>query len=139
MRSLVHSIRLRHIVVLTTACLLLACKSDETVVAYGAASQKWTLVEINDLPAPSPATLTFPETGWIAGQAACNSYRATMDVPYPWFETGPILATKSICPEIAAETAFLAALAEMTLSEVLGDTLILSTTDGRKLVFTTAG
>jgi len=44
-------------------------------------------------------------------------------------------ATKMACPDLAAENLFFAALAEMTLSEVLGDTLLLSNDKGREMVF----
>jgi heat shock protein HslJ len=39
------------------------------------------------------------------------------------------------CPEMVAETAFFEALDDMTLSEASGDTLILSNSDGRQMVF----
>jgi heat shock protein HslJ len=62
-----------------------------------------------------------------------------MTVPYPWFEAGSVTATKRMCPEIEAETLYFTALGAMSLSEVLGDTLILSTPEGRKMVFKADG
>jgi heat shock protein HslJ len=59
-----------------------------------------------------------------------------MAAPYPWFEAGDIAVTRRACPDLAAETAFFDALADMTLAEVAGDALILSTPDGREMVFT---
>jgi heat shock protein HslJ len=59
-----------------------------------------------------------------------------MSVPYPWFEVGPILSTKMACPELTAEMQFFRALNAMTLSEVLDKTLILSTPEGREMLFT---
>ena len=38
-------------------------------------------------------------------------------------------------PDMAAEAAFLATLQDMTLSEASGDTLILSNSDGRQMMF----
>jgi heat shock protein HslJ len=39
------------------------------------------------------------------------------------------------CENLSAETVFFAALEEMMLAEASGDTLILSNTDGREMVF----
>jgi heat shock protein HslJ len=114
---------------------LTACQADETVRAYGGADKTWRLVSIDDTAFAASATLTFPEPGRIAGQAPCNAYSAEMSVPYPWFETGPIAATRATCPDQQAETLFFQTLGEMTLSEVLGDTLILSTPEGRLMLF----
>ena len=115
-----------------------ACRADESVRAYGADDKEWRLIELNEHPFTARATLTFPETGRIAGNAPCNSYSGTMTVPYPRFEAGPIAATKMACPDLAAETAFFAALDAVTFSEVLADTMILSNTDGLRMVFTAA-
>ncbi|UWR22909.1 META domain-containing protein [Sulfitobacter sp. S190] len=123
---------------LATAALLGACQGDETVRAYGGADRVWLLETLDGAPFADRATLTFPETGRIAGDAPCNSYTAAMTAPYPWFDTGPIAATRRSCPALAAETAYLAALDAAALSEVAGDTLILSNTDGLSMVFKAA-
>lgn len=115
--------------------LIPACERDETVAAYGAADRTWALVELFGTPFDARATLRFPETGKIAGRGPCNSYDADMSVPYPWFQAGPIRATKRACPDLAAEQAFFEALTDMTLSEVLGDVLILRDDAGREMVF----
>lgn len=122
------------------ACLLAAlglsaCRADETVAGHGASGRTWTLAELDNMPFTARATLTFPETGRIAGQAPCNRYFATLTVPYPWFKAEAIGATRMACPDLAAESAYLAALGEMTLSEVLGDVLILRDDAGRSMVF----
>lgn len=122
-----------------TGLMLLAvsgCRGDETVAGYGAADRVWLLQQIDDQPFRARATLTFPETGRIAGRAPCNSYSAGMDVPYPWFETGAILSTKRACPDLDQEGRFFSALAAMTLSEVAGDTLLLSNASGATMLFT---
>lgn len=124
------------IVAALPAFMLGACQGDETVRAYGGADRVWVLTELDGRPFPGRATLTFPDIGQVAGDAPCNRYSASMTVPYPWFETGPIAVTRRTCPDLAAETAFLEALSATTLSEVAGDTLILSNTDGLSLVFT---
>jgi heat shock protein HslJ len=123
---------------ITLAILLVAltaCRKDETVRAYGGGDRTWTLKILNDAPFPATATLTFPKTGEIAGQGPCNRYFGAMTVPYPWFEAGPIGSTRMACPDLEVETVFLEALQAATLSEVLGDVMILSNTDGLEMVF----
>lgn len=123
---------------ITLAILLVAlaaCRKDETVRAYGGGDRTWTLKILNDAPFPATATLTFPKTGEIAGQGPCNRYFGAMTVPYPWFEAGPIGSTRMACPDLKVETVFLEALQAATLSEVLGDVMILSNTDGLEMVF----
>ena len=121
--------------ILTAALPLAACYGDETLRAYGAADQVWRVTELSGEPYPADATLTFPKEGHIEGSAPCNRYSATMSVPYPWFKAGPIAATKRACPDVQAETEYFQALRAARLSEVLGDTLILSADDGVLLVF----
>lgn len=116
-----------------------ACQKDETVAGYGATDKLWRLIEMDGAAVDYTATLTFPQAGQIAGAAPCNSYSATMTVPYTWFGVDALTATRRACPELASETAFFAALSDMTLSEVLGNTLILSTDDGREMVFNADG
>lgn len=127
------------LILLSTLVLLSACRKDETLTAYGAADEIWRLVEMDGLSTPYTATLRFPEPGVIAGEAPCNSFTGAMTVPYPWFEATRIVATRRACPDLSSEAAYLAALSDMTLSEVLGDTLILSTPEGRKMLFKADG
>ncbi len=115
-----------------------ASGKDETISGYATPGVTWTLSELGGAPYPTRATLTFPpEEGQIAGKAPpCNSYSATQSAPYPWFEAGgPVAATKRACPDLPAETAFFDALARVTLAEVAGEVLILSTEDGFEMVF----
>ena len=122
-------------VVLSLLAFIPACQADETVRTYGAAAREWTLVEINGQPFNASATLTFPDDDTIAGKAPCNRYSANMTVPYPWFEVGLILATQMACGDLRKETEYFKILRQMTLSEVLGDVLILNTPEGQNMVF----
>lgn len=122
------------LICLLALSLLGYCK-DETVSGYAGTKTTWLLQSINDAPFPARATLTFPEEGRIAGQAPCNRYFAAQTVPYPWFEIGPIGSTKRACPDLDAEAKFFQAMSTMTLAEVAGDTLILSTQEGGQMVF----
>ena len=118
--------------------LLAACAGDESVSAYGAADRTWQLIEIDGQAFTASATLAFPEPGRIAGRAPCNAYVGEQTAPYPWFEVGAILSTKAACPDLDQEQRFLSSLSDMTLSEVSGTVLVLSTPEGREMVFTTA-
>jgi len=115
------------------------CDRDETIAAYGAADQVWVLVELDGAKFAPRATLKFPEPGRISGHAPCNTFQGAQDAPYPWFDVKQVAATRMACPDLAAETAYLAALSDMTLSEVSGNTLILSNESGREMVFKASG
>ncbi|SLN22080.1 META domain protein [Falsiruegeria litorea R37] len=117
---------------------LLQCSSDETIAAYGAAGLSWELQSIDADRFSVPVTLTFPETGRIAGQAPCNAYRAALDAPYPWFELKAFGADTAECPHLVEEGTYFAALLSMTQSEVSGNTLILRNDAGNEMVFTAA-
>lgn len=125
--------------VIAALTVLSACQRDETVAAYGAADQVWHVTEIDGAPFVAQATLTFPEPGRIAGRSPCNAYSASMTAPYPWFEVETIATTRALCPDSAAEEAYFDALTDMSLSEALGTTLILSTPEGRQIILQTGG
>ena len=120
-----------------TALFLSACK-DETISGYADTGASWSLVEVDGVAFQAKATLGFPEKGRIVGNGPCNSYSAAQSAPYPWFDTGPIAATRRACPDLPSETTFFDALAQMSIVEVSGNTLILSNEDGREMVFKTA-
>ena len=119
--------------------LLATCPGDETLTAYGASQKTWVLTEVNGSPAPATLQLTFPEPGMLVGTAPCNTFRAAVTAPYPWFAIGPILSTRRSCPQLANEAAFFKLLAAMELAETLGDTMLLSNSAGSVLVFTSGG
>lgn len=108
---------------------------DETVSGYAETETVWQLAELDGTPFQARATITFPQEGSVAGQAPCNSYTATQSVPIPWIEIRDIAATRLACPDLDSETVFFAALEEMTLVEVTLDILLLSTPEGREMVF----
>ena len=118
------------------ALLALAnCRGDETVAGYGGGDVTWRLVELDGKVFKARAALHLGAKGEISGEAPCNRYFGTQTAPYPWFAAEKIGTTRRACPDLDAETAFLAALSDMTLSEVLADTLILSNDAGREMVF----
>ena len=119
---------------LSLLALLAACK-DETLSGYAPEDTTWVLESLSGTPFTAHASLQFPAEGNISGKAPCNSYSARQTVPYPWFSVDAIAATKMACPQLAEETQFFDALQAMTLSEVSGDTLILSNDAGQQMVF----
>lgn len=125
---------MRAALLLIAMSLIGYCK-DETVSGHGGQTGGWVLYSLDGTPFEARATLTFPEEGVITGEAPCNRYSAQQTVPYPWFSAERIVSTKRACPDFAAETRYLRALSEMTLSEVAADTLILSNDAGREMVF----
>ena len=120
---------------LISALFLSACFKDETISGQTEASDTWVLQSLNGKSVPTHITLTFPEKGSIAGQAPCNAYGAAQTAPLPWFEIGPIRATKRACGALAVEREYLATLAKMTLIERKETTLLLSANNGQYLEF----
>lgn len=114
---------------------LAACSGDEALRGYTDKGAVWTLAELHSKPFTATATLGFAQKGRITGQAPCNRYSAEMKTPYPWFKVGPILSTRMLCPDLAAETAFFNALGDVTLSETSDTVLILSNPEGLQMVF----
>ena len=117
---------------------LLSCRGDETVTAYGAADIEWRLYELDGQPFMAQATLAFPEPGQITGSAPCNRFSGTMDAPYPWFDAQELSLTRMACKNLKDERIYIAALQDMTLSEVSGEFLILSNVEGREMLFKAA-
>lgn len=108
---------------------LSACLKDETISGQANATDVWVLQSLNGQSVTSRITLTFPQKGSIAGKAACNNYHAKQTAPLPWFEPGPILATRMACDALDLEVRYFDVLAKMTLIELKGETLFLSNND----------
>lgn len=117
--------------------LPLAACADETISGYADPDATYRLAEIGGTAFPASATIAFPAEGEVRGTAPCNAWSATQSAPYPWFTLGPIAATRRACPDLAAEMLFFDTLARMTLAEVQGQVLILSSEDGTEMVFRT--
>lgn len=117
------------------AFLLTTCGPDETISGFADPQASYRLVSLDGDTIVASATIRFPEPGQVTGTGPCNSFNAAQRVPYPWFELGPIASTRRACPDLEAETAYFAALAEMRFAEVVGDTLLLSNEADREMVF----
>lgn len=117
------------------ATLVLSACSDETISGFVDTEATYRLTSIDGVPFTAPATIAFKQKGRATGTAPCNNWSAEQLVPYPWFELGPIAATKRACDRLDVEQQFFGALSEMTLAEVSGAILILSNDDGREMEF----
>lgn len=111
------------------------CAKDETLAAFAGDAGDFALISIDSLPFEGRATINISEAGRISGQAPCNRYFATQTAPYPWFELGPIGATRMACPALDLEQTYFDALVKMTLAEISGGTLILSNDAGLRMIF----
>jgi heat shock protein HslJ len=125
------------VLLLIPALAILGYCKDETVTGHGGAEVIWHLATIDDVPFNAGARLWFPEEGTIAGETPCNRFTARQTAPYPWFHAEAITVGDGACPELEAEAQFLGALDDMTLVEVIGPVMILSTETGREMVFRT--
>lgn len=123
-------------VILALLSILLNSFPDETLRRYGAADRTWELTTLNGTAFAPKATITFPERNRVAGQGPCNRYFSSNTTPYPWFELGPIVATRRSCPDTQEEQAFFQALEAAQTAIIEGDRLTLSTDDMPTLVFT---
>jgi heat shock protein HslJ len=120
---------------LCAALLALSACSTDALDVYNEPETIWTLAQMGGAAFPAGATLTFPEPTEIAGQGPCNRYFGAMNAAYPQFAAGPIGSTRMACPDMAAETAFLAGLETATTAEASENTLTLSNSDGLLMVF----
>lgn len=126
---------LRTLLTLMAVFTLAAYAPDESISKFVDPVAEYHLIELDGAPFTGRATIQFSEEGRVNGQAPCNRYFATQSVPYPWFALEGIGATRMACPDLDLESAFFEALEGMTLAEVAGDTLILSNSAGRQMVF----
>lgn len=115
--------------------LLAACQDQPAPLTPEALARDWRLVSLNGAAAPARATLDLREPGRAAGQAPCNRWFATRGGDLPAFTLTQIGATRMACPDLAAESAYLAALAAVTGAALDGDALVLGGPDGAALRF----
>lgn len=101
----------------------------------------WTLLYVRKTTVPDGVTITaeFAE-GRVTGRAGCNRYFADYRFTAGGLETGPVGATKMMCPDevMAWETEFLTSLASVVRYEFDGDRLLLIREDGEHLTFAPA-
>lgn len=120
--------------ILAALAALAGC-ADETISGFAGPGAVYRLEELNGVRFTALATISFPEKGRAGGQGPCNAWSAGQNAPYPWFELGPIAATRRACPDLAREAAFFDALSAARFAEVSGGVLILSNEAGGEMVF----
>ena len=116
--------------------LLCACSQDESIRAYGARDDAFALGSVNGQDINASMTVSFPRPWRIAVEGPCNTFSGVQSAPYPWIAVGPLTVTRRICPQLAQETALIAALRRMTVAVVEEFSLTLSNDDGERMVFT---
>jgi heat shock protein HslJ len=121
---------------LLISTLILSACASETIFNQTDSSEVWVLQSLNTKTVPAKITLTFPEKGQISGQAPCNHYSARQKAPLPWFEAGPIRATRRACDKLALEQSYFEALSSMTLIERKAGFLLLTNEKDQSLLFT---
>lgn len=86
----------------------------------------WKLVALDGKPYAARTVATLTDDGRINGQAPCNAFNATYTGRWPDLRFQPAAATRMACPDLAAETAFFAALAKVDHAAHDGDGLLLT-------------
>lgn len=95
----------------------------------------WTLQTIDGAPYRAPITLSFTGPGQFAGQGPCNTYSGSAEGSLPAFHPTTIGASRMACPKLAMEQEYLQLLYAVESAELTGAGLVLTTVNGRKLVF----
>jgi heat shock protein HslJ len=81
----------------------------------------WRVAEINSVAFPQRTVLHFGKDGRVEGDGPCNIFSARFAAHWPDLEFKGLTATEMACAEIAAETAFFAALSRVDRAVFLSD------------------
>ncbi|WP_400191345.1 META domain-containing protein [Hymenobacter sp. B81] len=129
-----------------------ACQRPQPVATAPAASEqtrppaplrntRWVLNTLNGQPVIVPENGAEPylllrlDEPRAEGQAACNRFFGQFELPAEGhLRLGGLGATRRACPQLAQETAFLAALGQVTRYRIVADTLWLSPDSGTPLL-----
>ena len=84
----------------------------------------WALTELDGKPYAARAVATLTEDGRIVGQGPCNAFTAAYSGRWPDLRFHPVASSRLTCPDLAAETAFFAALAKVEHGAHDGDALV---------------
>ncbi|MCB2018725.1 MAG: META domain-containing protein [Hydrogenophaga sp.] len=100
--------RLNHVLFLATLSLagsLGACAGTQPPAPKPLWGSEWRLQEIGGqaTASQSAATLSFPQTGRVAGNGSCNRFSGTVDIDRDRLKMGPLMSTKMACPGGASE------------------------------------
>lgn len=84
----------------------------------------WKLTELDGKPFAARAVATLTEDGRIVGDGPCNAFTAAYSGHWPDLRFHPVANSRLSCPDIAAETAFFAALVKVEHGAHDGDALV---------------
>jgi heat shock protein HslJ len=131
---------LRAVAVLAVAGSLLAaaagCGGDDEGSGPALEGTAWTLAAGVDAPDSAVPTLTLAD-GTASGFAGCNNYTGGYELDGDSIAFGPLASTRMACPnpEMATESAYLAALESVDSWAVADNELVLSAAGGEVLRF----
>jgi heat shock protein HslJ len=117
------------------ACMMTEPKPEVPEGNWLLPGTSWKLVALNGTPFAARATATLTEDGRITGQAPCNAFNASYAGRWPDLRFDAVASTRMACPDLAAETAFFAALDKVDHAELLQDALLLTGPDKTVLRF----
>ena len=127
---------MRRALSLAAAFLLSSCTQlPDTVGEAAPDGTLWQLAEVDDTAVAYSATLQLYSSGLVRGAGPCNRFEGRQDAPLPWVAFSALAATKRACPELEAESAYLALLGEMDFAEVQADNMLLTNAAGRSMFF----
>lgn len=120
--------RFLSLAMMTVASTLAACAAP-LPITESLWGSSWQLQSLGSqaVPAQSSATLTFPETGQVAGNGSCNRFFGSVQVEHDRIRFSPLGSTKMACLGGAGEqeARYLALLQKAQRYEVLGNTLLI--------------
>jgi len=99
-------------------------------------ANNWILSELNGTPVQTSntdkdASLKFsPDDMRVSGSGGCNRFNGSFTMKKEALTFGPLAATKMMCPDIAFEDAYFAALAKVKAFEVKDNALFLKEKNG---------
>ena len=102
------------ILVLSCVCCFAQTSPQEVGAPFSFSGSEWLLEDLggHGVIDRVQATLTFPETGKVAGNGSCNRFFGPSEMSGDHIKIGPLGSTRMACPEavMKQETKYLAAL-----------------------------
>lgn len=116
---------------LTAATLALGASAG---LAQASITQgEWFVLAIDGQPFRAEASFAIDADAKVTGRAPCNRYFGESKAALPALQLDALGVTRMACPEMAAESLYLGALAEMTTAALQGEHLVLSNAVGRRI------
>jgi hypothetical protein len=113
------------------------CQTDETLAAYAEQDRDYQITEVLGQPAAFTAALRFPGRMRFQIETPCAVLDGRITAPLPWFEAQKITFAPRPCDDSPWQTDLMKILKTVTLAEIAGDTILLSSDARVALVFRT--